>query len=63
MITVYMDKTKVDDEEEEDSPGEAEMEEKKLSTLATTKILTPADFAKLAELRTTAGLERLMGKK
>ncbi|CAZ81484.1 unnamed protein product [Tuber melanosporum] len=56
-------KTKVDDEEKEVLPGETDMEEKKLSTLATTKILTPADFAKLAELKTAAGLERLMGKK
>lgn len=54
-------KTKVEDEK--DLLGEVEVEEKKLSTLATTKILTPADFAKLAELRTEAGLERLMGKK
>jgi len=54
-------KTKVEDEK--DSLEEVEAEEKKLSTLATTKILTPADFAKLAELRTEAGLERLMGKK
>lgn len=35
--------------------------EKKLSTLATTRILTPADFAKLAELRTQAGLDKLLG--
>jgi len=54
-------KTRVEDEK--DQLGEAETEEKQLSTLATTKILTPADFAKLAELRTEAGLERLMGKK
>lgn len=38
-------------------------EEKKLSTLATERILTPADFAKLEELRTQAGLEKLLGKK
>lgn len=56
-------KTRVDDEDEKDLLGEVETEEKKSSTLATTKILTPADFAKLAELRTEAGLERLMGKK
>lgn len=35
--------------------------EKKLSNLATTRILTPADFAKLAELRTQAGLDKLLG--
>lgn len=33
------------------------------SQLATTKILTPADFAKLQELREQAGLAKLMGRK
>ncbi|RPB05718.1 SDA1-domain-containing protein [Choiromyces venosus 120613-1] len=61
-------KTKVDEEEEEEEEKEGllkevEIEEKKISTLATTKILTPADFAKLAELKTEAGLEKLMGKR
>ncbi|CUS10923.1 unnamed protein product [Tuber aestivum] len=55
-------KTKVDYEEGEGSLGEVEVE-RNVSTLATSKILTPADFAKLVELRTAAGLERLMGKK
>ncbi|KAL7275888.1 Severe Depolymerization of Actin [Rhizina undulata] len=51
------------DEEMDDVLEEVKKEEKKLSTLATTKILTPADFAKLAELRTQAGLDKLLGKK
>lgn len=37
-------------------------EEKELSKLATTKILTPADFAKLEELKAEAGLARMLGK-
>lgn len=37
--------------------------EQKISTLATTKILTPADLAKLQELRLEAGLNKAMGKK
>ncbi|KAK2627740.1 hypothetical protein QTJ16_002386 [Diplocarpon rosae] len=36
--------------------------EKKISKLATTKILTPADLAKLQELRLEAGLNKAMGK-
>lgn len=37
--------------------------EQKIATLATTKILTPADLAKLQELRLEAGLNKAMGKK
>ncbi|PQE09893.1 SDA1 domain-containing protein [Rutstroemia sp. NJR-2017a BVV2] len=37
--------------------------EKKISTLATTKILTPADLAKLQELRLEASLNKAMGPK
>lgn len=40
--------------------GKAQDLEKNLSNLATTRILTPADFAKLAELRTQAGLDKLL---
>jgi protein SDA1 len=47
-------------EEEKTKLQELKMDESKL---ATTKILTPADFAKLEELRQQAGLDRLMGKK
>lgn len=36
--------------------------EKEISKLATTKILTPADFAKLEELKQAAGLEKMIGK-
>ncbi|KAI5788925.1 SDA1-domain-containing protein [Peziza echinospora] len=38
------------------------MEEMRINNLATTRILTPADFAKLAELRTEAALSKLTGK-
>jgi len=37
--------------------------EQKVSTLATTKILTPADLAKLQELRLQAGINKAMGNK
>jgi protein SDA1 len=37
--------------------------EPKFSSLATTKILTPADLAKLQELRMEAGVDKLMGRK
>lgn len=37
--------------------------EKKISTLATSRILTPADLAKLQELRMEAGVNKLMGVK
>lgn len=37
--------------------------EKKISKLATTKILTPADFVKLEELRLAAGINKAMGNK
>lgn len=56
-------KTKVDDTEAGGAIEGVPSEEKKVSNLATTRILTPADFAKLAELRTQAGLEKLMGGK
>jgi len=49
--------------DEEEKPETVKAEEKKPSKLATTKILTPADFAKLQELREEAGLAKLMGKK
>ena len=52
-----------DGDDEQTKPEVVKTEEKKLSVLATTKILTPADFAKLEELRQAAGLAKLMGKK
>ncbi|KAJ5491057.1 Protein SDA1 [Penicillium diatomitis] len=48
-------KTKQDDPETKKDENIA-AEEKKLSTLATTRILTPADLAKLAELRAQASV-------
>jgi protein SDA1 len=52
-----------DDDDQDKKTEEVKSEEKKLSKLATTRILTPADFAKLEELRQAAGLAKLMGKK
>ncbi|KAH0613897.1 uncharacterized protein H6S33_005783 [Morchella sextelata] len=52
-----------DSETPKDQPIEEKVNEleKKLSNLATTRILTPADFAKLAELRAQAGMDKLLG--
>lgn len=50
-------KSKQDDETKENANGD---QEAKISTLATTKILTPADLAKLAELRAQASIDSLM---
>lgn len=47
--------------ESTDEKTELEKEEQKISTLATTKILTPADLAKLQELRLEASLSKAMG--
>ncbi|KAJ5819126.1 hypothetical protein N7474_004717 [Penicillium riverlandense] len=52
-------KAKQDGDETEKKP-DAEQEQQKLSTLATTRILTPADLAKLAELRAQASVDSLM---
>jgi protein SDA1 len=52
-----------EDDDENKKTEDVKSEEKKLSKLATTKILTPADFAKLEELRQAAGLAKLMGKR
>ncbi|CCX06882.1 Similar to Protein SDA1; acc. no. P53313 [Pyronema omphalodes CBS 100304] len=51
-------KAKTDDDEEKIKRLQAAKDSK----LATTKILTPADFAKLQELREEAGLKKLMGQ-
>ena len=51
-----------DGDEKSEALKAVENEEKKLNTLATTKILTPADFAKLAELKAQAGLDKILGK-
>lgn len=56
-----------DAEEMEPSKKEAQLNEmdaelENLTNLATTRILTPADFAKLEELRQAAGLAKILGK-
>lgn len=61
--------TTAEEKEEEEKKNEEAKEaavlkavERKMSKLATTRILTPADFAKMEELRQEAGLAKLMGK-
>jgi protein SDA1 len=53
------------DEEEKENADKNKHKalEQKISTLATTKILTPADLAKLQELRLEASLNKIMGNK
>ncbi|KAI9170912.1 Protein SDA1 [Paramyrothecium foliicola] len=53
------DEDSEDDSEEAKAEREAEM--KRISELATTTILTPADLAKLQELRTAAAIENAAG--
>jgi protein SDA1 len=48
---------------EEEKENADQVLEQKISKLATTKILTPADLAKLQELRLKAGLDKAMGNK
>lgn len=48
---------------EEEKENADKVLEQKISTLATTKILTPADLAKLKELRLEADLNKITGKK
>lgn len=50
-------------EKAEDKKVDVEKEEKRLSNLATTRILTPADLAKLQELRLAAALDKASGSK
>lgn len=50
-----------DEEEEEEAPPPPQPAEEKISELATTRILTPADFAKLNELRLAQAEERSKG--
>lgn len=50
-------KAKQDEDAKENGAGN---QETKISTLATTKILTPADLAKLAELRAQASVDSMM---
>jgi protein SDA1 len=51
------------DDEEKENADKDKILEQKISTLATTKILTPADLAKLQELRLEASLNKAMGNK
>lgn len=55
-------KLDVDADAGSDETGPAQAQVAEPSQLATTKILTPADFAKLQELREQAGLAKLMGR-
>lgn len=52
-------KAKTEEEEEANKENEAEI--KRISDLATTTILTPADLAKLQELRAAASINKAMG--
>ncbi|KAL5087472.1 Severe Depolymerization of Actin, variant 2 [Trichoderma cf. simile WF8] len=52
-----------DDEEEEDNEEDSAAELERMTKLATTTILTPADLAKLQELRATASVQKAMGSK
>lgn len=52
---------KIENEEEKENADK--ILEQKISKLATTKILTPADLAKLQELRLEASVNKAMGKK
>ncbi|KAH6656626.1 SDA1-domain-containing protein [Truncatella angustata] len=56
-------KTDNDTPGEEDDKENAEVEIQTLSKLATTSILTPADLAKLKELRMEAGVDKAMGNR
>lgn len=56
-------KRKGDDDEEEDNEEDSAAELERMTKLATTTILTPADLAKLQELRATASVQKAMGSK
>lgn len=56
-------KRKGDDDEEEDNEEDSVAELERMTKLATTTILTPADLAKLQELRATASVQKAMGSK
>jgi protein SDA1 len=51
-----------DSDEEKENADKDKALEQKISKLATTKILTPADLAKLQELRLQASISKTMGK-
>lgn len=56
-------KRKGDDDEEEANEEDSAAELERMTKLATTTILTPADLAKLQELRATASVQKAMGSK
>lgn len=56
-------KRKGDDDEEEDNEEDSAAELERMTKLATTTILTPADLAKLQELRAAASVQKAMGSK
>ncbi|MCJ1440188.1 MAG: Severe Depolymerization of Actin [Stictis urceolatum] len=51
---------RVDDDEKENEAQKSQELEKKISTLATTRILTPADLVKLQELRLEASVNKAL---
>jgi len=61
LATKSTSETLPDDEEKENVDKDQALEHK-ISSLATTKILTPADLAKLQELRLQASVTKTMGK-
>ncbi|KAL7900455.1 SDA1 domain-containing protein [Trichoderma sp. SZMC 28014] len=52
-----------DDEEDKENAQEAAAELERMTKLATTTILTPADLAKLQELRAASSVQKAMGSK
>ncbi|KAJ4173078.1 Severe Depolymerization of Actin [Fusarium falciforme] len=52
-----------DDEDDDEDKKEKEAEIERISKLATTTILTPADLAKLQELRTSAAIDKALGNR
>ncbi|QYT03827.1 Protein SDA1 [Trichoderma simmonsii] len=52
-----------EDDEEEDNEEDSAAELERMTKLATTTILTPADLAKLQELRAAASVQKAMGSK
>jgi protein SDA1 len=61
LATKSTSETLPNDEEKENADKDEALEHK-ISSLATTKILTPADLAKLQELRLQASVTKTMGK-
>ena len=62
LDVVETDTPAANEEEEKENADKDQALEAKISKLATTKILTPADLAKLQELRLQASVTKTMGK-